>query len=113
MMLAEAVNETNEGPLRSFTMTDKDRYELKIAGLLYDCGNVTTPVHVVDKATKLEAIFDRIHLVDTRFEVLKRDAEIEFLKGKAALQQQGLDELLLRDRGNQLEQSYKARLRQF
>ena len=34
-------------------MTDKDRYELKIAGLLHDCGKVTTPVHVVDKATKL------------------------------------------------------------
>ena len=42
-------------------MTDKDRYELKIAGLLHDCGKVTTPVHVVDKATKLETIYDRIH----------------------------------------------------
>jgi hypothetical protein len=74
MMLAEAVNDTTEGPLADFTMTDKDRYELKIAGLLHDCGKVTTPVHVVDKATKLQTIFDRIHLVDTRFEVVKRDA---------------------------------------
>ena len=113
MMLAEAVNETKPGPFRDFDMSDKDRYELKIAGLLHDCGKVTTPVHVVDKATKLEAIFDRIHLVDTRFEVLKRDAEIELLRASAALQQQGLDELSLRERGNQLEQSYKARLRQF
>jgi hypothetical protein len=61
-------------------MTDRDRYELKIAGLLHDCGKVTTPVHVVDKATKLETIGDRINLVDTRFEVVKRDAEIELLK---------------------------------
>jgi hypothetical protein len=61
-------------------MSDKDRYELKIAGLLHDCGKVTTPVHVVDKATKLETIYDRIHLIDTRFEILKRDAEIEMLK---------------------------------
>jgi HD-GYP domain-containing protein (c-di-GMP phosphodiesterase class II) len=113
MMLAEAVNETKQGPLRDFNMTDKDRYELKIAGLLHDCGKVTTPVHVVDKATKLESIFDRIQLIDTRFEVLKRDAEIELLKGNAALQQQGLDELSLRERTNQLEQAYKARLRQF
>src|SRR5476649_1492917 len=73
MMLAEAVNETKDGPLHDFTMTDKDRYELKIAGLLHDCGKVTTPVHVVDKATKPEALFDRIHMIDTRFEVLKRD----------------------------------------
>lgn len=112
MMLAEAVNETKAGPLRDFDMTDKDRYELKIAGLLHDCGKVTTPVHVVDKATKLESIFDRIHLIDTRFEVLKRDAEIELLKSSAALQQQGLDELSLRERGNQLQQAYRARLRQ-
>jgi len=80
MMLAEAVNDTREGPLRDFQMTEKDRYELKIAGLLHDCGKVTTPVHVVDKATKLETIYDRIHLVDTRFEVLKRDLEILALK---------------------------------
>src|SRR2546426_5119470 len=80
MMLAEAVNQTNEGPLRDFNMSEKDRYELKIAGLLHDCGKVTTPVHVVDKATKLETIFDRINLVDTRFEGLKRDLEIQTLK---------------------------------
>jgi HD-GYP domain-containing protein (c-di-GMP phosphodiesterase class II) len=104
MMLAEAVNETHDGPLRDFRMSDKDRYELKIAGLLHDCGKVTTPVHVVDKATKLETIFDRINLVDTRFEVLKRDLEIEALKrkldplgaapGQAAHIDQDLDERL-------------------
>jgi HD-GYP domain-containing protein (c-di-GMP phosphodiesterase class II) len=82
MLLAEAVNETKAGPLRDFHMTEKDRYELKIAGLLHDCGKVTTPVHVVDKATKLETLYDRIHLVDTRFEVLKRDLEIQLLKGQ-------------------------------
>lgn len=85
MMLADAVANTEDGPFASFTMTDHDRYELKIAGLLHDCGKITTPVHVVDKATKLEAIYDRIDLVDTRFEVLKRDAEIAMLKAKLAL----------------------------
>ncbi|NOU01576.1 MAG: GAF domain-containing protein [Gallionella sp.] len=80
MMLAEAVNRTKQGPLKDFAMTDKDRHELKIAGLLHDCGKVTTPVHVVDKATKLQTLFDRIQLIDTRFEVLKRDAEIAMLR---------------------------------
>ncbi len=80
MMIAEAVNRTNSGPLKDFAMTDKDRYELKIAGLLHDCGKITTPVHVVDKSTKLHTLFDRIHLIDTRFEVLKRDAEIAMLR---------------------------------
>jgi HD-GYP domain-containing protein (c-di-GMP phosphodiesterase class II) len=97
MMLAEAVNETRAGPLAEFQMSDKDRYELKIAGLLHDCGKVTTPVHVVDKATKLETIFDRVHLIDTRFEVLKRDLEIDWLKKK-------IDDKELRDRQRQLEE---------
>ena len=85
MMLADAVNRTKDGPLKDFVMTEKDRYELKIAGLLHDCGKITTPVHVVDKSTKLETIFDRIHLIDTRFEVLKRDAEIAMLRAQLNL----------------------------
>lgn len=80
MMIADAVNATTEGPLADFVMSESDLYELKIAGLLHDCGKVTTPVHVVDKATKLQTLFDRIGLIDTRFEVLKRDAEIAALR---------------------------------
>lgn len=80
MMLAQAVNHVDYGPLKDFTMTARDEYELKIAGLLHDCGKITTPVHVVDKGTKLETIFDRIHLIDTRFEVVRRDLEIAVLK---------------------------------
>ncbi len=84
MMLAEAVNETTEGPLADFSMTNKDRYELRIAGLLHDCGKITTPVHVVDKATKLQTIYDRIGVINTRFEVIRRDAEIRMLQQKLA-----------------------------
>jgi HD-GYP domain-containing protein (c-di-GMP phosphodiesterase class II) len=81
MMLAEAVGRAQKGTsLQGFAMTEKEKYELKIAALLHDCGKITTPVHVVDKATKLQTIFDRIHLVDTRFEVLKRDVEIDMLR---------------------------------
>jgi HD-GYP domain-containing protein (c-di-GMP phosphodiesterase class II) len=76
MMLAEAADAASEGPLADFKLTDKDRYELRIAALLHDCGKVTTPVHVVDKATKLQTIYDRIDLIDTRFEVVRRDAEV-------------------------------------
>ncbi|HUG78529.1 MAG TPA: HD domain-containing phosphohydrolase, partial [Burkholderiales bacterium] len=89
MLLAEAADAAREGPLSDFRMNDKDRYELKIAGLLHDCGKVTTPVHVVDKATKLETIYDRIHLIDTRFEVLKREVELESLRRKSALLESG------------------------
>jgi len=82
MMIAEACHKTDGGKLKDFKMTDKDRYELTIAGWLHDCGKVTTPEYVVDKATKLETIYDRINTLDTRFEVLKRDATIESLQQK-------------------------------
>lgn len=85
MMIAEACSEENDGPLKDFSMTENDRYELKIAGWLHDCGKVTTPEYVVDKATKLETIYDRIETVDTRIEVLKRDAKIEMLEKKLAI----------------------------
>jgi HD-GYP domain-containing protein (c-di-GMP phosphodiesterase class II) len=108
MMLAEAVNSTKQGPLHGFAMTDKDRYELKIAGLLHDCGKITTPVHVVDKATKLQTIYDRIGLVDTRFEVLKRDAEIRLLRAKVEALERG-------DKGvwPELEARFSAQIKQY
>ncbi len=85
MMLAEAADATTTGPLADFHMTERDRYELQMAGLLHDCGKITTPVHVVDKATKLQTLYDRIGLIDTRFEVLKRDAELAVLRAQLAL----------------------------
>lgn len=82
MMLAEAVHSAKDGPLKDFQITDKDRYELETAAWLHDCGKVVTPEYVMDKATKLETIYDRIHILEARFEVLRRDAEIEYLKSR-------------------------------
>ncbi|MCW8942984.1 MAG: hypothetical protein OQK93_07380, partial [Gammaproteobacteria bacterium] len=77
LMLAKAACESDEGSFKEFDLDDKQWEELSIAGWLHDCGKVTTPEYVVDKATKLETIYDRIHEVRMRFEVLKRDAEID------------------------------------
>jgi HD-GYP domain-containing protein (c-di-GMP phosphodiesterase class II) len=106
MMLAEAAHAADDGPLAAFRMTDADRKELWLAGLLHDCGKMVTPVHVVDKATKLETIFDRIHLVDTRFEVLLRDAEIRALRAKceAGADTGAIDEELARERALLLDE---------
>ncbi|WP_421902458.1 HD domain-containing phosphohydrolase [Maridesulfovibrio sp.] len=80
-MLTKAVHETASGPLKNFRVeTDEEWRELWVAGWLHDCGKVTTPEYVVDKATKLETIYDRIHEVRMRFEVLRRDAEIEYYR---------------------------------
>jgi len=108
MMLAEAVNRTERGPLKGFVMTDQDRRELKIAGLLHDCGKITTPVHVVDKATKLQTLFDRIQLLDTRFEVLKRDAEIAMLSRRQKTADRGQSSV----EDAAIRAEYDARIRQ-
>ena len=77
-MLAQAACESNDAPFANFSLTEKDWEALEIASWLHDCGKVTTPEYVVDKATKLETIYDRIHEVRMRFEVLKRDADIDY-----------------------------------
>jgi HD-GYP domain-containing protein (c-di-GMP phosphodiesterase class II) len=82
LMMADAVNRCRQGPLADFEMTTEDRAELRVAGFLHDCGKISTPVHVVDKATKLEAIHDRIALVELRFELVIKEIEIALLKGE-------------------------------
>ena len=79
--LVRAACEAQEGPFADFNLTEAEWYELRVACWLHDCGKIVTPEHIVDKATKLEAIYDRINEVRMRFEVLKRDAEIRMLRG--------------------------------
>jgi HD-GYP domain-containing protein (c-di-GMP phosphodiesterase class II) len=80
MMLADAICRTQTGPLKDFSLSEKEIYELRIAAWLHDCGKVATPESVMDKPTKLATIFDRIHLLDQRFELLKKQAECDMLR---------------------------------
>jgi HD-GYP domain-containing protein (c-di-GMP phosphodiesterase class II) len=73
MMLAKACHRAEHGPLTAFSMTTEDFHELSVAAWLHDCGKVATPEHIMDKAKKLEKVFDRIALVDARFEIAARD----------------------------------------
>ncbi|MET2850416.1 HD domain-containing phosphohydrolase [Vibrio owensii] len=81
MMLAEAVEKCDTGKFKDFKFNNEDeRREFRIAAWLHDCGKITTPEHIVDKGTKLEANYNRINEIRTRFEVLRRDAEVEMWK---------------------------------
>ena len=85
LMLAEQAAQVQHGPLADFGFKTQDEWqEFRIGAWLHDCGKVITPEYVVDKATKLETIYNRIHEVRTRFEVLLRDAEIATHKAIAA-----------------------------
>ena len=98
-MLAQAACDSDAPPFADYQLDDEEWEALNIASWLHDCGKVTTPEYVVDKSTKLETIYDRIHEVRMRFEVLKRDAEIRCWKRiadggeRAALQQELAAEL--------------------
>lgn len=94
MLLAEAASQCQSGPLRDFHLDEAGHYELEIAAWLHDCGKVTTPEYVVDKSRKLETIYDRIAEVDTRFEVVRRDAVIELLERKLTAQGKGEEEMI-------------------
>lgn len=82
MMITNALHDTKQGALKDFSMSEDDRYELKIASWLHDCGKIATPEYVVDKATKLETIHDRVNEVNTRFSVIKRDLKINQLEAR-------------------------------
>jgi len=79
--LVKEVSLSQDEPFKDFTINNDDELrEIEIASWLHDCGKVTTPEYVVDKATKLETIYNRIHEIRTRFEVIHRDLTIESLE---------------------------------
>ncbi|MBR7158837.1 MAG: GAF domain-containing protein [Alphaproteobacteria bacterium] len=83
-MLASAAVIAGDGPFKDFELSDDQWYTLHLASWLHDCGKVTTPEYVMDKATKLETVHNRIHEIRLRFEVLRRDAQIKYLEAKSA-----------------------------
>lgn len=92
LMLVRSLCEAESGPFAQFDLDAAGWYELQIAAWLHDCGKVTTPVHIMDKATKLETILDRIELVRARFGIVEREGEVELYK---RLRDPGADESAL------------------
>jgi HD-GYP domain-containing protein (c-di-GMP phosphodiesterase class II) len=82
LSLADAIDASDDGPFAGESIEGDNRKALRIAGWMHDVGKVTTPEWVVDKATKLSTIHDRIHELQTRYEVLERDAHIDALEAK-------------------------------
>lgn len=89
MMIAEAVDKAEEGPFADAHFTEDEMEELKLAAWLHDVGKIITPEFVVDKSSKLETIFDRVHMVAARFDLIAKNMEAGFLARKVALLEQG------------------------
>ena len=87
MTMAEEINKTDQGPLGGAFFSKDELEELRLAAWMHDVGKITTPEYVVDKASKLETIFNRIKLVETRFHMIAKAIENEYLQRKIELMQ--------------------------
>ena len=107
LLLAREAEKETMGPLASFGFTSEAEWrEFRIGAWLHDCGKMATPDFLVDKATKLETLYNRIHEIRTRFEVLLRDARIVRLEGELAGGDPELLERAYRERKAELEEQY-------
>jgi hypothetical protein len=83
LMMVRAADRSNTPPFDRFSFHSKDQLrEFQIGAWLHDCGKIITPEHIMNKGTKLETIYNRIHEIRMRFEVLWRDAQIQTLEKK-------------------------------
>lgn len=105
-MLIDRMMQDDAGPYANFTMSEDERYEFHLGAWLHDCGKVTSPEHIIDKSTKLETIYNRIHEVRMRFEVLLRDAQIAFWQGVAQGGDRAALQAELERRQNQLQDDF-------
>ena len=90
LMLANRVNEIDYGPYGDLQLDADELNELRIAAWMHDIGKVTTPVHVVDKANKLEKIFDRVELVALRFALIEESLIKEWQEKRLELYSNGM-----------------------
>lgn len=84
LMLTQAIHE-DETVYKNKSFSLKELRQINFAALMHDIGKLATPEQVVDKSTKLETLYDRISLIETRIEMIKKALHVEFLKQKIAL----------------------------
>lgn len=89
MMIAEKINHTKEKPFKDLSFDDDELQALRMAAWMHDVGKITTPEHVVDKATKLETIQDGLNLIEIRFGLIAKVIENEQLRREVDLWQKG------------------------
>ncbi len=89
MMIAEKISQTDQGPFKELFFDENEMQALRMAAWMHDVGKITTPEHVVDKATKLETIQDGLNLIETRFGLIAKAIENEQLRREVDLWQKG------------------------
>ena len=91
LTMADVIHNIKEGPYKDITFTQDQIYELKIAAYMHDIGKVTSPVEIVEKAKKLQTIFDRIQYIRLRMAYISQRIILEGQKAKIEILQNGSD----------------------
>jgi HD-GYP domain-containing protein (c-di-GMP phosphodiesterase class II) len=71
MQLGKLINQSDTPPFSDIRLDYDEMNELRIAAWMHDVGKISTPEHIVDKASRLETIYDRIGLIRTRWQVIR------------------------------------------
>ena len=89
LTMAEVIHDLKEGHFKDKTFTPDQMYELRIAAYMHDIGKVTSPVEIVEKAKKLQTIFDRIQYVRLRMAYIIQKIKLEGQEAKIKILQNG------------------------
>ena len=89
LTMAEVIHDLDEGHFKDKTFSPDQMYELRIAAYMHDIGKVTSPVEIVEKAKKLQTIFDRIQYVRLRMAYISQKIELEGQEAKIKILQNG------------------------
>lgn len=108
MLIARHINSMDEGPFADVHFNEDELEELKLSAWLHDIGKITTPEWVVDKASKLQTIYDRVDLVHQRFDLAAQALRAASLGRKVALLESGAPAPALQDEDQALEQGLQA-----
>src|SRR5690606_34824991 len=106
-MLLQQAATVSSGPLRDYQPDEEEPYAFRIAARLPDCGKITSPDDVTDKATKLETLSNGIHDSRTRFVLLDREAELGYWQGRGAGEDEAALAAALNDRLAQLQRDFE------
>ena len=91
LTMADVIHELKEGVFKDKKFTPDQMYELRIAAYMHDIGKVTSPVEIVEKAKKLQTIFDRIHYIRLRMAYISQKVQLEGQEAKIKILQNGSD----------------------
>jgi HD-GYP domain-containing protein (c-di-GMP phosphodiesterase class II) len=88
-MIVKQINATDEGPLAQVHFSEDEMEEVRMAAWMHDVGKIITPEHVINKSTRLETIFDRVQMIETRFDLIRHLIENRYLAQKLRLLEHG------------------------